>query len=73
VNLDTLKPGDRVRTADDAVAEVLAASEDGEWIRVKYLRSDQDPELVNTEDLCSADEIEEKISTVRDLPNQPSP
>ena len=66
MDLYGLKPGDSVRTVENAVAEVLAATEDGEWIRVKYLLNDTDPALVNTEDLCSEDEIEEKIVTLRD-------
>ena len=35
MNLWLLKPGHKIRTHDGAEAEVLAETEDGEWIRVR--------------------------------------
>jgi hypothetical protein len=58
MDLYELKPGDRVRTADGALAEVLKATEDGQWILVRYLGETDDPALIGTEDLCHEDEIE---------------
>ncbi len=63
VNLYELKPGDRARTTDGALVEVLAETEDGQWIRVRYLELD-DPSLVGTEDLCHEGEMQDVISRV---------
>ena len=52
-----LKPGDRITLDSEAVAEVIAPTEDGEWIRVKYTDEPESPEIIGTEDLCSTDEI----------------
>ena len=52
-----LKSGDRITLDSEVVAEVVAPTEDGEWIRVKYTDAPESPELVGTEDLCSTDEI----------------
>jgi hypothetical protein len=32
-----LRPGHRIKMRDGAEAEVLSETEDGEWIRVRYL------------------------------------
>jgi hypothetical protein len=58
VDLYQLKRGDRVRTVDGAVVEVLNDTEDGQWILVRYVESPQDPALVGTEDLCDEHELE---------------
>jgi hypothetical protein len=58
MDLWDLEPGNRVRTVDLGVAEVVAPTEDGEWILVRYVEFNGDPRMVGTEDLCSADEIE---------------
>ena len=50
-------PGDRVRTLDGAVAEILDETQVGQWIKVRYIESDEDPEIVGTEDLCHHDEL----------------
>ncbi|MEX2227565.1 MAG: hypothetical protein WEB52_14070 [Dehalococcoidia bacterium] len=52
-----LKPGDRIETVDGSIAEVIASTEDGTWIRVRYLESPGNPSLVGTEDLCSEDDL----------------
>ena len=62
MNLHDLEPGDRVRTAEGAVAEIVNPTEDGCWILVRYLESPDDPGLVGTEDLCSEDEVVGLIS-----------
>ena len=59
IDISELKKGQRIVLEGGLTAEVLAPSEDGEWIRVKYLTAPDDPELVGTEDLCSGDEIVE--------------
>jgi hypothetical protein len=58
MDLYALKIGDRVRTVDGALAEVISETEDGRWIRIRYVESPGSPELVGTEDLCDQDELE---------------
>jgi hypothetical protein len=62
MNLYDLKPGDRIRTVEGIVAEVVKPSEDGRWILVRYVESRDDPNLVGTEDLCSEEELIEWVS-----------
>ncbi len=57
MDVNDLRPGDRVRTIDGALAEVLRESEDGRWILVRYLESPAAPELVGTTDLCEGEEL----------------
>ena len=52
-----LKVGDRISLDSGAVAEVIAPTEDGEWVLVKYVEAPESPQIVGTDDLCSADEI----------------
>ncbi len=59
MNLRTLKPGHKIMTRGGAQAEVLSETEDGEWIKVRYLEAKDDPSLVGTEDLVKESEIEE--------------
>ena len=56
-DLWVLTVGSQVELEEGVVAEVQAPTEDGEWVKVKYILAPQDPELVGTEDLCTADEI----------------
>jgi preprotein translocase subunit YajC len=63
MDLYELKVGDRVRTVDGNIAEITALTEDGAWIRVKYIDSLENAELINTEDLCSENELEELVYT----------
>jgi hypothetical protein len=58
MNLYDLKRGDRARTVDGALVEIVNETEDGQWILVRYLADTEDPALVGTEDLCHEDEIE---------------
>ncbi len=53
----SLKPGDRLRTIDGALAEVVRETEDGHWILLRYLSGTEDPDLVGAEDLCHENEI----------------
>lgn len=58
-----LKPGDKVRTIDGSVAEIVNQTQDGKWIKVRYVKSTQDSALIGTGDLCSEDELAELISS----------
>ena len=61
MDLYDLQIGDRVRLEDGTVAEVIAESEDGRWIRVRHVQSRNNPSHEGTEQLCSEDEIEARI------------
>ncbi len=63
MNLWILKPGHKIRTHEGAEAEVLSETEDGEWIRVRYLGSD-DPMFAGTEDLAHKAEVEALLGMV---------
>jgi hypothetical protein len=65
MNLWLLKPGHRIRTLDGAEAEVLSETEDGSWIKVRYLEVEDDPSLVGTEDLVIESEVGALLGTVR--------
>ena len=62
MDLYTLKRGDHVSVEGGIVAEVLEETQDGKWILVRYLTSETSPDIVNSEDLCSGDEIEAKLT-----------
>ena len=53
-----LKPGHKIKTFEGAEAEVLSETEDGEWIRIRYLDDQDDPLFTGTEDLAHRDEVE---------------
>jgi hypothetical protein len=57
MDLWMLRPGHKIRVRDGGEAEVLSETEDGEWIRVRYLDSQDDPQFAGTEDLAHRDEI----------------
>jgi hypothetical protein len=61
MDLYGLKRGDRVRTTDGALVEVLNETEDGKWILVRYLEMREDASLVGTEDLCAESELESLV------------
>ena len=63
MDISALEPGDRVRTVDGAVVEVLRETEDGKWILVRYLEDPENPSAVGTEDLCHSDELGQRIET----------
>ena len=62
MDLYDLKVGDRVRLFDGPVGEVLSETEDGQWIRVRYIESPLDRALLGTDDLCHLDELRELVS-----------
>ncbi len=64
MDLWELKPGDRIRTRDSAVAEVLSETEDGAWIKVRYVKIEDDPALIGTEDLVSGHDVAELFRTI---------
>src|SRR5215203_5567794 len=61
-----LKPGHKIRVRDGAEAEVLSETEDGEWIRVRYLDGADDPLFAGTEDLAHRDEVETLLGVVQE-------
>ena len=65
MDLWLLRPGHRIRTRDGAEAEVLTGTEDGAWIRVRYLAVRHDPSLTGTEDLVSEGEVESLLGVAR--------
>ena len=64
MDLWLLKQGHKIRTHDGSEAEVLAETEDGEWVRVRYLEGEGDPLFAGTEDLVSRDEVEALLGVV---------
>ncbi len=64
MDISDLRSGDRVRTTDGAVVEVLRQTEDGKWILVRYLEDPENPSVIGTEDLCHADELAERLEAV---------
>ena len=58
MDLWLLKPGHKIRTRDGSEAEVLTETQDGEWVKVKYLDDEDDPLFAGTEDLVSSEEVE---------------
>jgi hypothetical protein len=57
MDISTLKPRERVLLEDGAVVEVIAPSDDGASVTVRYLESPFDPALVGTEARCTDYEI----------------
>ena len=63
VYISALKTGNRIRTVDGAVVEVLKETEDRKWILIRYLEDPENPSVVGTEDLCHADELGQLVET----------
>lgn len=59
VDLWRLQLGHKIRTRDGAEAEILFETEDGEWIKVRYLEAKDGPSVVGREDLVNEDEIKD--------------
>lgn len=57
MNVAKLKVGTKVALADGSVGEVLVVTEDGSAVRVRYLDTMGEPELVGTEQLVPADDV----------------
>ena len=51
VSIWELKAGEQITLDQGVVAEVVTPTEDGLWVRVKYLHAPESPEIVGTEDL----------------------
>ncbi len=64
MNLWLLKPRHKIRTRDGAEAEVLAETQDGAWVKVRYLEVPDDPSLIGTEDLLDEEEVEVLLGVV---------
>ncbi|WP_459618447.1 hypothetical protein [Bordetella sp. 2513F-2] len=47
VNLTSLTPGMRIRTADGAIAEIVENPQDGTWLICRYIEHPASPELVD--------------------------
>lgn len=56
-DLWSLKVGDKLRLESGIIAVVITATEDGQWIKVRYVRAPESPNLEGTEDLCSVEEV----------------
>lgn len=63
MDLWELQPGDKIRTSDGALVEVVTKTEDGRWIRVRYLADPENPNVVGTEDLCHDEELAEVVES----------
>ena len=57
MNLYQLTVGTKVLLTNGATAEVVAPTEDGRSVEVRYLEAPFNPELVGTESTCSEDEV----------------
>lgn len=57
MNLWDLKKGATVRLEEAAFAEIVEETEDGQWVKVRYLKVPENPDLEGTEDLCSSEEV----------------
>jgi hypothetical protein len=61
MDLYDLEVGDRVRLTDGTIAEVISETEDGRSIRVRHIESPNNPSRAGMEQLCSEDEIQERV------------
>ena len=61
MDIYALKLGDKVRTTDGALVEILKDTEDGRWILIRYLEDPENPSVVGTEDLCHVGELRELV------------
>lgn len=58
MNLWLLKPGHKIRTSEGAEAMVLDETEDGVWIRIKYLPVKDEDSIAGTEELVNENDIQ---------------
>jgi hypothetical protein len=61
MDLYDLQVGDRIRLTDGTIAEVISETEDGRSVRVRHIESPNNPSRAGSEELCSEDEIEERV------------
>ena len=57
MELEGLTVGTKINLVSGATAEVLAPTDDGETVRVRYLESPFEPALEATEAVCSHEEV----------------
>ena len=57
MNVRELKPGARLQLEDGSTAEVIEPSQDGLYVKIRYLESPFAPEVVGTDGVASEDEI----------------
>ena len=57
MDLRQLAVGNRVRLERDVIAEIVSPTEDGAWIKVRYVEAPGTFGLVGVEDIRGADEI----------------
>lgn len=62
MDLFDLKIGDRVRLIDGTIAEVISKTVEGRWINVRHIESPGNPSLAGSEQLCSEDQVEARVS-----------
>ena len=62
IDIYALIPGQRLRTTDGALVEVLKKTEDGNWILVRYVADPENPSVVDTEDLCHRSELKQLVA-----------
>ena len=61
MDLYDLQVGDRVRLVDGTIAEVILETADGRSISVRHVESPHNPSRAGSEQLCTEDEIEERV------------
>lgn len=61
VLVQNLEPGQKIRIAGGATAEVVSNPRDGLWVFVSYLTSPENPSQVGTEDMVFANDILEVV------------
>jgi hypothetical protein len=61
MDLYDLQLGDCIRLTNGTIAEVISPTEDGRSIRVRHIESPNNPSHEGSEQLCSEDEIEERV------------
>lgn len=52
-----LKKGAMVLLEESIVAEIVEPTQDGQWVKVRYLKVPANPDLEGSEDLSSAEEL----------------
>jgi hypothetical protein len=57
MNIRELTPGTKLQLEDGSTAEVIEPSQDGMYVKIRYLESPFTPEVVGTEGLASDYEI----------------
>lgn len=56
-----LEPGEKIRTSNGDIVEVVQNPKDGYWLIVKYVSSANDPSLVGKQDMVFVYDVVEKV------------